>query len=149
MIRAIKTAADYEAALARVEEIFGSEPGSPESDELEVWGALISAYEDENHPVLPPTPLEAIKFVMDQKGLKQKDLIAFIGTKSKVSEVLAGKRKLNLDSPRNQQNSEMGVRNICNNPIVFLPAARRGRHYAAKRGARRLPRSKAMLVFAA
>lgn len=96
MIRAIKTDADYEAALARVEEIFDSEPGSPEFDELEVWGTLIGAYEDENHPVLPPTPLEAIEFAMDQKGLKQKDLVPFIGSKSKVSEVLAGKRKLTL-----------------------------------------------------
>jgi len=96
MIRAIKTDADYEAALARVEEIFDSEQGSPEFDELEVWGTLIDAYEDENHPVPPPTPLEAIEFVMDQKGLKQKDLIPFIGSKSKVSEVLAGKRKLTL-----------------------------------------------------
>ena len=53
MIRAIKTDADYEAALARVEEIFDSEPGSPEFDELEIWGTLIGAYE--NHPVSPPT----------------------------------------------------------------------------------------------
>lgn len=96
MIRAIKTDADYEAALARVEEIFDSEPGSPEFDELEVWGTLIGAYEDENHPVRPPTPLEAIEFAMDQKGLKQKDIVPFIGSKSKVSEVLAGKRKLSL-----------------------------------------------------
>jgi HTH-type transcriptional regulator/antitoxin HigA len=96
MIRAIKTDADYEMALARVEEIFDSEPGSPEFDELEVWGTLIGAYEDMHHPVPPPTPLEAIEFIMDQKGLKQKDLIAFIGSKSKVSEVLAGKRRLSL-----------------------------------------------------
>jgi len=96
MIRAIKTDADYEAALARVEEIFDSEPGSPEFDELEVWGTLIGAYEDENHTVPPPTPLEAIEFAMDQRGLKQKDLVPFIGSKSKVSEVLAGKRKLTL-----------------------------------------------------
>jgi HTH-type transcriptional regulator / antitoxin HigA len=96
MIRAIKTDADYGAALARVEEIFDSEPGSPEFDELEVWGTLIGAYEDKHHPVPPPTPLEAIEFVMDQKGLKQKDLIPFVGSKSKVSEVLAGKRKLTL-----------------------------------------------------
>ncbi len=96
MIRAIKTDADYEAALVRVEEIFCSEPGCPEFDELEVWGTLIGAYEDENHPVPPPTPLEAIEFVMDQKKMKQKDLIPFIGSKSKVSEILAGKRKLTL-----------------------------------------------------
>jgi HTH-type transcriptional regulator/antitoxin HigA len=96
MIRAIKTDTDYEVALARVEEIFDSEPGSPEFGELEVWGTLIGAYEDKNHPVLPPTPLEAIEFVMEQKGFKQKDLIPFIGSKSKVSEVLAGKRKLSL-----------------------------------------------------
>jgi HTH-type transcriptional regulator/antitoxin HigA len=96
IIRAISTDADYEAALARVEEIFDSEPGSPEFDELEVWGTLIGSYENENHPVPPPTPLEAIEFAMDQRGLKQKDLVPFLGSKSKVSEVLAGKRKLTL-----------------------------------------------------
>jgi HTH-type transcriptional regulator/antitoxin HigA len=46
IIRAISTDADYEAALARVEEIFDSEPGSPEFDELEVWGTLIGSYLD-------------------------------------------------------------------------------------------------------
>ncbi len=96
MIRAIKTDADYEAALARVEEIFDSAPGSPEFDELEVWGTLISVYEDRTHPVAPPTPLEVIAFIMDQQGLKQKDLVPFIGSKSEVSEVLAGEKKLSL-----------------------------------------------------
>ena len=95
-IRAIKTDADYEAALDRVEVIFDAEPGSPEFDELEVWGTLVAAYEDAHHPVPPPSPIEAIEFVMDQKGLKQKDLIPFIGNKSKVSEVLHDKRNLTL-----------------------------------------------------
>ena len=74
MIHVITTDADYEAALARVEAIFGAESGSPEFDELEVWGTLIEAYEREHHPIAPPTPLEAIEFAMDQQGLKRQDL---------------------------------------------------------------------------
>ena len=57
MIRAIKTDADYEAALARVEEIFDSEPGRPEFDELEVWGTLIGAYENEIFVKSRPDPI--------------------------------------------------------------------------------------------
>ncbi len=96
MIHVIKTDADYEAALARVEAIFGAEPGSPEFDELEVWGTLIEAYEREHHPIAPPTPLEAIEFAMDQKGLRRQDLVPLLGSKSRVSEILNGKRPLTL-----------------------------------------------------
>ena len=57
---------------------------------------LITAYENENHPVPPPSPIEAIRFVMDQKGLKPSDLIPFIGSRPRVSEILNGKRNLTL-----------------------------------------------------
>ncbi|WP_051261870.1 helix-turn-helix domain-containing protein [Desulfovibrio inopinatus] len=96
LIRVIKTDAAYEAALAWVEEFFDAEPGTPEHEELEVWTTLIEAYENEHYTLPAPSPIEAIEFMMDQKGLKQKDLVPYIGSKSKVSEVLNGKRKLTL-----------------------------------------------------
>ncbi len=53
----------------------------PEGNELDILITLVKAYEDENHPVPPPSPIEAIKFVMDQRGFKQADLIPFIGSR--------------------------------------------------------------------
>jgi len=121
-IRAIKTEADYDAALARVEAIFDSEPGTDEFDELEVWVTLIGVYEDRHHPVPPPTPIEAIEFMMDQRGLKQKDLIPILGSKSKVSEVLSGNRQLTLSMIR-ALNEKLGIpaETLLRKPANFLP----------------------------
>lgn len=92
----IKTEADYEAALARLDAIFEAEPGTPAGDEAELLTALIELYEEKAYPMEMPTPLEAIQFRMEQEGLKNKDLIPFIGSPSKVSEVMSGKRALSL-----------------------------------------------------
>lgn len=61
---------------------------------------IIGQYEDEHYPIAMPTPIEAIQFRMDQMGMKQQDLVQYIGSKSKVSEVLSGKRKLSLQMIR-------------------------------------------------
>lgn len=97
----IKTDADYEAALARLDAIFEAEPCTPEGDEAELLTALIEMYEEKVYPMGMPTPLEAIKFRMEQQGLKNKDLIPFIGSPSRVSEVLSGQRSLSLTMIRN------------------------------------------------
>lgn len=97
----IKTEADYETALARLHTIFEAEPGTPEGDEAELLTTLIELYEEKTYPMGMPTPLEAIRFRMEQQGLKNKDLIPFIGSPSKVSEVLSGHRNLSLTMIRN------------------------------------------------
>jgi HTH-type transcriptional regulator / antitoxin HigA len=74
-IRPVKTDQDYDSALARIEDLWGAEPGTNEGDELEVLLTLVTAYENATHPVPPPSPIEAIRFIMDPKGLKQADLI--------------------------------------------------------------------------
>jgi HTH-type transcriptional regulator / antitoxin HigA len=94
--KVIKSEADYEAALAAVEELWDAKPGSAEGDALELWSVLIETYEEEHHPIELPDPVEAIKFRMEQAGLKNKDLVPFIGSASKVSEVLNGKRALSM-----------------------------------------------------
>lgn len=99
-IHPVKTEEDYEAALGRIEELWGADPGTPQGNELDVLLILVGVYEDANHPVPPPSPIEAIKFVMEQKGLKQADLIPYFGTRSRVSEVLSGKRGLSLSMIR-------------------------------------------------
>ena len=95
-IRPVKTENDYDAALARIEDLWGAEPGTPEGDELDVLIALVGVYDDENHPVPPPSPIEAIRFVMEQKELTQADLIPYLGSRPRVSEILNGKRTLTL-----------------------------------------------------
>ena len=98
--RVIKTDEDYETALARVEQIFSARPGTPKGDELELLLLLIENYEDQAFPMELPDPVAAIRFRMEQQDLVPKDLIPFIGSKSKVSEVLAGKRSLSLSMIR-------------------------------------------------
>ena len=103
MNKLIKTRQENEAALQRLGELMLKNPipDSDEANELELLALLIKSYEDKHVIIDSPTPLEAIQFRMEQAGLKQKDLVPFIGTKSRVSEVLAGKRPLTLAMARN------------------------------------------------
>ncbi|NMX90703.1 MULTISPECIES: transcriptional regulator [unclassified Pseudomonas] len=95
-IKPIRTPEDLAAALARVDQLWGAQIGSPEGDELEILALLIERYEDEHFPMPPSDPVEAIKFRMDQMGLTARDLEPFIGSSGRVSEVLNHKRKLSL-----------------------------------------------------
>jgi HTH-type transcriptional regulator / antitoxin HigA len=92
----IKTETDYQEALGRIEAIFGAKPSTPEGDELELLVTLVEYYEEKAYPIGLPSPVDAIRFRMEQQGLKAKDLIAYMGSASKVSEVLSGKRALSL-----------------------------------------------------
>jgi HTH-type transcriptional regulator/antitoxin HigA len=100
-IRVIKTEAEYEAALARIEEIFDAELDTPEDRQLELLTLLVQHYEEEEYPIDLPDPITAIRFRMEQQGLKPNDLIPFLGSQSKVSEVLNGHRSLSLTMIRN------------------------------------------------
>lgn len=97
----IKTDAEHEEALARIDAIFDAEPGTPEGDELELLTFLVEKYEEEKFPIGLPDPIAAIKFRMEQQGLKPKDLVPYIGSRGKVSEVLNGQRPLSLTMIRN------------------------------------------------
>lgn len=92
----IKNETDYQKALKRLEEIFDAKKGTDEGDELEILTILIDRYENDNFPIGMPDPIEAIKFRMEQLGMKQKDLAEVVGFKSRVSEILSKKRKLTL-----------------------------------------------------
>ncbi len=99
-LKPIRTAEDYNRALARLDKIFDSEPGTKDGDELEILALLIEDYEDKHYPIGPPDPIEAIKFRMEQMGLRQKDLGKILGHKSRASEILNRKRKLTLSMIR-------------------------------------------------
>lgn len=92
----IKTRQEYRAALRRVEKIIDARPGTAEGDELELLAALIELYEERLAPVPPPDPVEAIRFRMEQENLRPRDLVPLLGSRSRVSEVLNGKRSLTL-----------------------------------------------------
>jgi HTH-type transcriptional regulator/antitoxin HigA len=98
MIAVIKTDAQYREVMDRVGQLVALDP-EPESEagrELEVLALLVQDYERRSFPLPPPSPLAAIRLRMDQAGLAPKDLVPFLGSRSKVSEVLAGKRPLSL-----------------------------------------------------
>ena len=99
-IKPIRTEEDHRLALERIDKIFDAEEGTPEGDELEVLVDLVMFYESKTVDIGFPDPISAIKFRMDQAGLTQRDLMPFIGSRSKVSEVLSGKRDLTLSMAR-------------------------------------------------
>ncbi|MFZ1404943.1 MAG: transcriptional regulator, partial [Anaerolineae bacterium] len=86
----------YKAALSQMRALMEAAPGSPEEEDLELFAVLIEQYEKERFPIGLPDPVEAIEFRMDQAGLTRKDLIPYIGSQSKVSEVLNHKRPLSV-----------------------------------------------------
>ncbi len=97
-IHPIRDDKDYEAALARIDTLMELDPsvGTVQSDELEILALLVEKYEEKHWHISEPDPIEAIKFRMEQMGLAQKDLTPYIGSKSKVSEVLNKKTGLSL-----------------------------------------------------
>ncbi|HYY72001.1 MAG TPA: transcriptional regulator [Candidatus Bathyarchaeia archaeon] len=99
-IKPIKSEGDYEKALLREESLWNAPEGSAESDELDVLATLIEAYERDHYPVDLPDPVEAIKFRLEQQGKDSRALIGVIGQRTRVYEVLRGKRSLSLNMIR-------------------------------------------------
>jgi HTH-type transcriptional regulator/antitoxin HigA len=100
-IKPIKNEQNYTDTLSKIEKLMRAKPNTPEMDELEVLTTLVEAYEEQFYKIDAPDPIEAIKFRMEQEGLKQKDLVAIVGSKSRVSEILNRKRKLTIEMIRN------------------------------------------------
>ncbi len=97
----LKTEEDYNQACERIYVLINStekaiEPDSPEGEEIELLSLLVEKYEHEHYPIEVPNPIEAIKFRMEQMNLKQTDVAPLFGGKTRVSEVLHGKRPLTL-----------------------------------------------------
>lgn len=100
-IKPIHTEADYRATLREIETLMTATAGSPEGDRLDVLATLVEAYERAHFPMDLPDPIEAIKFVMEQRGLSAKDLEPAIGRLNRVYEVLNRRRPLTLAMIRN------------------------------------------------
>jgi len=99
-IRPIRTKTDYERTLKEIESLWGAREGAPEGDRLDVLATLVAAYEERRFPMDPPEPLDAIRFRLEQQGLDSRALVGIIGSRSRVYEVMQGKRGLSLEMIR-------------------------------------------------
>jgi len=88
--------------LARIYELMqlDLQPDTEESDELEIRSMLVKKYEDEHYPIPEPTPLEIIRYKMEQLNISDAELSKILGARSRKSEILSGKRKLSLSMIR-------------------------------------------------
>lgn len=92
---------DYKEALKRIKTIFDAEPGSKEHDELELLIMLVENYERKHYEIPKSDPISIVQFIMEQRGLKQNDLVGILGDKTNVSKVLNRRRPLTLEMIRN------------------------------------------------
>ena len=100
-LKPIKTETDYKVALKRLETLFDAPIGTPESDEADILGLMVDEFEKKHYFIDAPDPIEAIKIRMEELQLKQVDLVAELGGKNRVSEILNRKRKLTVEMIRN------------------------------------------------
>lgn len=96
-MKLIASEKELDIALERINEIWGAQPNTNEADELEILSLLVQHYEDEHYPIPSSSPIETIKFLMEQNSLSREDLGPFIGSPGRVSEILNGKRDLSLN----------------------------------------------------
>ena len=92
--KVLKTDREYKTALAYIERLM--DQPSPDEAELDLWSLLVENYEEAHFPIAKPDPVEAILFRLDQSGSKPIDLLPYLGSKSRISEVLGRKRPLSL-----------------------------------------------------
>lgn len=110
MLNPIKTSKQHKEYLTRAYELMQKDikPNTIESDKLEVISILIEQYEKNKHPIAPPSPIDAILFRLDQMGMKKSELKNILGSRSRVSEILSGKRSLSLKMIR-KLHEQLGI----------------------------------------
>jgi HTH-type transcriptional regulator / antitoxin HigA len=95
-IKPIKTEQDYNNSIRRIEELWGAKKDSLQGDELDLLVTLVESYEMRHYPIAPPDPVDAIIFRMEQMGMTKADMVQYLGSQSRVSEILNKRRKLTL-----------------------------------------------------
>ncbi len=104
-IHPIRNNQDYHLALARIELLMDAEPDSVEENELDVLATLVEAYEKSEHEILPPDPIEALKYYIESRGLTLRDLESCVGTRARVNEIMNRRRGLTLRMVRKLNNN--------------------------------------------
>lgn len=107
-LRPIKTELDYQNALKEIEQLFDVEPNSAECDRLDILVTLVEAYEQKHYPIESPDAISAILYYLEARGLSEKDLVAYIGTKEQVTAILNKQQSLTLDIIRHL-NQNLGI----------------------------------------
>ena len=100
-IRPIRSLEDYEVALREIESLFDAESHTPEGDRLEIWTALVEAYEEKHFPIPEPDPIDAILYYLESRGLSTEDLLPYVGDKKTAQEILNRQRPLSIEIIRN------------------------------------------------
>ena len=93
MLKPVKTERQHKAALKRIDQLMDAAAGTDDAVELEVLAILVEKFERDRFPISPPTPLDAIRFRMEQMGYTQADLARLLNSRSRASEILSGGRK--------------------------------------------------------
>jgi HTH-type transcriptional regulator / antitoxin HigA len=93
MLRAIKTPKQHKAALRRIDQLMNAAAGTRQAAELEVLAILVEKYEREVFPIAPASPIDAIRFRMEQMGYGQADLARLLNSRSRASEIMTGSVK--------------------------------------------------------
>ena len=92
-IKPIRNEVDYQAALREIENLIEAQPGTPEGDRLDVLVTLVEAYEARHFPIPEPDdPVQVLEYYMESRGLSRSDLVPYLGSKERVSEILNRKR---------------------------------------------------------
>lgn len=99
-IKPLRTEKDYQAALQEIETLLDAEPGTPEEDRLDVLATLVKVYEDAQYPMAKPSPIAALEYYLESRGLTRKALEPFIGPAHRVSEIMNRRRRLTLEMIR-------------------------------------------------
>jgi len=130
-IKPIRKVRDYRQALQRLEALWDSAAHSAESDELDILATLIDAYERDHFPIDLPDPVEAVRFRLEQQGQDSRALIGVIGQRTRVYEVMQGKRPLSLNMIR-RLHKQFGIPA----EVLIQPARRSRRPHVSADGAR-------------
>lgn len=101
-LKPIKTEQAYDEMMTWVDAQFDLKtlPDSPEGETLQIALLLVKAYEDEHYPIPSPDPIEAIRQKMKEKGVRNKDFVGKLGSKSYVSAVLNRRKPMTLEMAR-------------------------------------------------
>lgn len=99
-LRSLKTEMDHKEALAEIEKLFNAAPETPDGDRLDILTLLVEAYEEQHHAILPPDPIVALEYYMESRGLTRRDLEPYLGSRTRVAEVLNRRRGLTIEMIR-------------------------------------------------
>jgi HTH-type transcriptional regulator/antitoxin HigA len=102
-VKPIRNEAEHDAALVEIQRLWGAKSGTTTGDRLDVLVALVEAYERQQPPLPVADPIELVRFQMDQRRLRNSDLVSAIGPLSRVSEILNRRRALTLEMVRRLQ----------------------------------------------